>query len=105
MIIKSVNIDGTDYVIRRCCECMFYYSESGGTRSHCLHPKNRMKNLDDVEYDIVIFPDDCPLGLVKDCCTCKYTYSDYEEPCINCMYSFNPETGEESPPSKWEVRE
>lgn len=100
-MIKSVNIDGEGYVIRSCASCPFHDFHN----SACKHPKVE----DYVRYTAETFPENCPLGLVKDCCTCKYEEhrkeDEYCEPCINCMITWHGDTDVEDPPSKWEVKE
>lgn len=102
-MIKSVNIDGESYVIRSCEECPFYAEALG--ENHCNYPTDP-REFKWVRYEQEM-DDNCPLGLVKDCCTCKYEGRDPygDEPCINCGVTVNTVTGEETPPDKWEVKE
>lgn len=98
-MIKSVNIDGEDYIIRSCVSCPFHDFHN----SACKHPKVE----DYVKYTAETFPKNCPLGMLEDCCTCRYeaTKDEWVEPCCQCMVSWDTETGKESTPTKWEVKE
>lgn len=102
-MIKSVNIDGEDYIIRVCEECPFY-SEALGDE-YCSYPKGpHTRSLNSHEPYL---EENCPLGMVEDCCTCKYeaTKDEWVEPCCQCIVSWDSETGKESTPTKWEVKE
>ena len=101
-MIKSVNIDGKDCIIRSCGECPVASWEDDGL--HCQYPVAPHKGFFGEPSE---FPEDCPLGMVEDCCTCKYeaTKDEWVEPCCQCMVSWDSETGKESTPTKWEVKE
>ena len=106
-MIKSVSIDGESYVIRECGKCPFYNYGDDGCGDRCQYPKNPSKLEGSGVWGMEGIAGDCPLSLVKDCCTCKYEgrnpYAD--EPCIDCGITFNTVTGEETPPDKWEAKE
>ena len=108
-MIKSVNIDGKDYLIRSCEECPFYDYGDDGCGDHCQYPENPSKLEESSTWGMhgQNIAKDCPLGMVKDCCTCRYeaTKDEWVEPCCHCMISWDRETGKQSTPSKWEVKE
>ena len=98
-MIKSVNIDGEDHLIRSCVSCPFHDFHN----SACKHPK-----LEDyVRRTADTFPEVCPLGLVKDCFSCKHDGQQQSEDfrCEGCEVWFHADTGVEDPPTKWEVKE
>ena len=106
-MIKSVNIDGKDYIIRSCEECPFYDWGDGGYDDHCQYPENPSKLEESSTWGMKDIAKDCPLGMVEDCCTCRYeaTKDEWTEPCCQCMVSWDSETGKESTPTKWEAKE
>ena len=108
-MIKSVNIDGKDYIVKSCYECPFYDYGDEGCDDYCQYPENPSKLEESGTWGMYNkgIAEDCPLGLVEDCCTCKYeaTKDEWVEPCCQCMVSWDSETGKESTPTKWEVKE
>ena len=101
-MIKSVNIDGKDYVIRSCDECPFYGEALGD--EWCAYPEKRRDIARRYDQKMA---EGCPLGLVKDCCTCKYEgrLDKSEKPCIDCTVSIGPGMEESTSPSRWKVKE
>lgn len=98
-MIRSVNIDGKDYIVRSCASCPFHDFHN----SACRHPKVE----DYVRYTVDTFPKDCPLGLVKECFSCKHDGKQQDENfrCEGCEVWFHADTGIEDPPTKWEAKE
>ena len=104
-MIKSVNIDGKDYIIRRCEECPF--CTGFDDFENCTYPENPHYGLFDFEKEENDFPKDCPLGMVEDCCTCKYEAmkDEWTEPCCHCLVSWDIKARKKTTPTKWEVKE
>ena len=108
-MIKSVNIDGKDYIVKSCYECPFYDYGDEGCDDYCQYPENPSKLEESGSwgmYDKGIAKD-CPLGLVKECFSCKYDgkQQDVDYRCEGCEVWFHADTGIEDPPTKWEVKE
>ena len=104
-MIKSVDIDGKNYIIRSCEECPFYDGGDGGYGDHCQYPVNPSKLKDTTSREDIA--EDCPLGVIEDCCTCKYEATKHEwvEPCCQCTVSWDSGTKKMSTPTMWEVKE
>ncbi len=101
-MIKTVNIDGKDYVIRSRDECPFYGEALG--EEWCAYPEKRRDIARKYDQKMA---EDCPLGLVKDCCTCKYEdrVGGLEKPCVDCTVSISPGMEKSTPPTRWKVKE
>ena len=101
-MIRSVNIDGEDYIVRECYSCMFYDTDW----VDCKYPKKPSKICPSTDRPNG-FPRDCPLGLVKDCFSCKHDGQQQSEDfrCEGCEVWFHADTGIEDPPTKWEAKE
>ena len=110
-MIKSVNIDGTDYIIRECCSCPFYDNGDDGYGAECQYPVNPSKLEEMSSWGMCSgqIAKDCPLGLVKDCCTCKHEERRKEDkwcdPCCKCTVTYHGDTRVTDPPSRWKVKE
>lgn len=108
-MIKSVNIDGKDYIIRSCEECPFYDWGDEGYGDHCQYPENPSKLEESGSWGMPShsIAKDCPLGLVKECFSCKHDGKQQDEDvrCEGCSVWFHADTGIEDPPTKWEAKE
>ena len=102
-MIRSVNIDGEDYLVKSCEECPFY-SEALGDE-YCSYPKG--PHTRSLNSHGPYLEENCPLGLVKDCFSCKHEdeQKDSDYRCENCHVWFHADTGIEDPPTKWEAKE
>lgn len=105
-MIRTVNIDGKDYIIRKCTECPFFHDGCWEYAKRCQHPSGA-REIPETKFDEEGIQKDCPLGMIKDCCTCKYeaTKGEWTEPCCLCMTSLDCKTGKMSTPSRWEAKE
>ena len=108
-MIKSVNIDGKDYLIRSCYECPFYDNGDDSWGCHCQYPENPSVKVEAGDFQPYMdeLADDCPLSLVKECFSCKYDGQQQDEDvrCEGCEVWFHADTGIEDPPTKWEAKE
>lgn len=60
-MVKTVNIDWKDYLIRSCDSCPFYDNGDGGYGNHCQYPVNPAKSLSLYSETWKKVAEDCPL--------------------------------------------
>lgn len=105
-MIKSVNIDGKDYLIRSCGECPFFYDGCWEFAIRCQYPTGA-REIPETGFDDEEVQKDCPLSLVKDCFSCRYDGEQRGDGirCEGCTVTFHTDTGIEDPPTRWEAKE
>jgi len=64
-MIKSVNIDGKDYIIRMCTQCPFFNDGCWEYTKRCQHPAGA-RCLPEKEFDVEGIQKGCPLGPFKE---------------------------------------